>query len=229
MRILVIADLHGLNVWKNMVNKENFDRVIFLWDYVDSFTVSDNDVIKNLTEIIEYKKNNREKVILLLWNHDIQYIWGWNWCSWYRSSYAWVIGILFKENIGLFKVIHKEWGFLFSHAWITKKWLEMVENKLTCSGIEINSEDDFNKLLWSHFINLLFSVWSSRGWKSKASWPLWADKSETENIIDWGIEWLTQVVWHSKVPSIVLLPHIIYCDCLEYWDWKPLILEYDEL
>ena len=40
MKTLLIADLHGLDIWKNIVAKEQPDKIIFLGDYWDSFDLS---------------------------------------------------------------------------------------------------------------------------------------------------------------------------------------------
>lgn len=227
MKILVIADLHGLNVWEKFVNKDNFDRIIFLWDYVDSFDVPDSDIFENLRNIIQFKKDNPEKVVLLLWNHDIQYIWEWNWCSWYRPSMATWLKILFEENLDLFKVFHEEQWYLFSHAWIDSRWEKYNMNIIDeyfCDGFY--SYEQLNMLLETHNRKILFQCSSSRWWFDKYSWPLWADKGDTTE--HWIISWYKQVVWHTKVPSKVMLPHIIYCDCLEHWNWQPLIIDTED-
>lgn len=222
MKILVIADLHGLDVWKEFVDKEDFDRIIFLWDYVDSFHFTDSEIFENLTNIIKFKKDNPEKVILLLWNHDIQYIWEWNDCSWKRYSMATWLWFMFNDNIDLFKVVHEEGWYLFSHAWFTWDWINHNEEHIAEFFPEWTFED-LNELLKSYMKNILFTVWRSRWGFDKFSWPLWADKDETTK--DWFLWNVTQVVGHTKVPSIQVLPGIIYCDCLEYWNWKPLILD----
>lgn len=228
-KILVIADLHWLNVWKKLVEKDEYDKIVFLWDYVDSFTVPDNDMIQNLRDIVQYKKDNNEKVELLLGNHDIQYIWRWNRCSWYRHRIALVLEWIFQENLDLFKIFHEEVGYewspyLFSHAWVTNSWKK--ENQSVIEGYfsdGFSSYEELNMLLKTHNKDVFFQCWPERGWHHNVSWPLWADKSDTTE--DGIIKWFTQIVWHTKVNKKTILPHIIYCDCLEHWDWEPLVLE----
>ena len=36
---VVIGDLHGIGIWKDILNKEKPDSVIFLGDYFDSFNI----------------------------------------------------------------------------------------------------------------------------------------------------------------------------------------------
>ena len=68
MKIVVIADIHGRNLWKKQV-EENADLYIFLGDYFDSFNIKGEDQIKNFLEIKEFYENNKDKVILLAGNH----------------------------------------------------------------------------------------------------------------------------------------------------------------
>lgn len=69
MKILTIPDLHGKTVWKNVFDT-NYDRIIFLGDYVDDFPpTTDGEILDNLFKIIEIKKAFPEKIILLWGNH----------------------------------------------------------------------------------------------------------------------------------------------------------------
>ena len=70
MKTISIGDIHGRDIWKN-VNPSKYDKIIFVGDYVDSFTISNTTILNNLLDIIEFKKSFKNKVILLLGNHDI--------------------------------------------------------------------------------------------------------------------------------------------------------------
>lgn len=231
MKIVAIGDIHWRTVWKDIVAEHSdADRIVFLWDYVDSFDVSDDVMLSNLRDIIEYKKNNMEKVILLLGNHDIQYIWEWNSCSWRRENMAPIFKILFEDNIELFQCAHEEKWYLFTHAWLSTDWFAQYEEILNWMWDTIG--DMLNRcLVWSSKRTCLFDVGYTRGWNKPWGWPFWADKSETEDVDyaklsygDISLNYITQVVWHTPVEDITILPHIIYCDTLERGSWKPLIL-----
>ena len=72
MKILVLGDIHGRTVWKNIIEKENPDITIFLGDYVTSHdNIPISEQITNLEEILKYKESNIDKVILLRGNHKI--------------------------------------------------------------------------------------------------------------------------------------------------------------
>jgi hypothetical protein len=182
--------------------------------------LSDNIIIKNLEAVIKFKKENPDKVELLLGNHDIQYIYPWNQCSWFRKTYAIALRHLYIENRELFKIMHREDNYYFSHAWLTTEWIELHNTTLMQYW---NSFDEcLNNILGTIDQNILFQCWKSRGWRDKVSWPLWADKLDTIDYVPRST--MIQVVWHTPVKHIEINPHIIYCDTLEHWDKKPLIL-----
>ena len=69
-KIIVIPDVHGRIFWREPVKKylDAVDRVVFLGDYLDPYKDEDGlakDIFENMMEIIELKRTNREKVVLL--------------------------------------------------------------------------------------------------------------------------------------------------------------------
>ena len=74
--ILIIPDVHGRDFWKEAVDNNKYDKIIFLGDYADPYDfegITDEVTIENLKSIIAYKQQNPNKVILLLGNHDLHY------------------------------------------------------------------------------------------------------------------------------------------------------------
>jgi len=224
MKILVLGDIHWLNVWKKLIEEHKPDKTIFLWDYVDSFIAPDSDIFNNLNEIIDYKKAHKEDVVLLLWNHDISYIYEWHWCSGNRTSMKPILKLIFSDNLSLFKICHQEWKYLFSHAWFTEKWEDYVFDNIDVFWI--TEYEDYNRLLQTHNREMLFMCWASRWWRDECSWPLWTDKKELEE--EPTYMFLTQVVGHTHVNTIEYIEWVIFCDNLEYGDWIPLILNIDK-
>jgi len=210
-KLLIIWDLHWLNIWKDLVKKYEFDKVIFLGDYVDSFGVPDDEMVSNLQEIIKYKKENIENTILLWGNHDLQYIDKKFRCSWYRHRIAKTLYNIYNPNKNLFKVVHLEWDYVFSHAGFTDWWIN--ENFLAWWF-----EEELNAIP-----DCLSQVWFERWGCTKFGSPVWAWREETEKD-EFVLGSLIQVVWHTAVPHIIDKWHIIYCDNLEFGNWVPLIL-----
>lgn len=56
MRTLVLGDTHGHTTWKKVMDKEAFDKVVMLGDYVDSFTIEPKKIADNLLDIINTKR-----------------------------------------------------------------------------------------------------------------------------------------------------------------------------
>lgn len=132
MKILVLGDIHGRLIWKDIIEKENPDKIIFLGDYVSTHEdISSIQQINNLEDILAYKENNPDKVILLRGNHDLQHL-GYYWaeCSGLDRK---VLNHMSEENfkkrfLSLTQWIYvdKELRTIFSHAGISVKWLKLV-------------------------------------------------------------------------------------------------------
>ena len=77
-KILVVPDVHGRIFWKEPVARyiDSVDKVVFLGDYLDPYDEEDgmaDDIFENLLEIVELKRKNMGKVVLLKGNHDQHY------------------------------------------------------------------------------------------------------------------------------------------------------------
>jgi predicted MPP superfamily phosphohydrolase len=71
---LILVDVHSSPFWKTAVAQNPGCRCIFLGDYLDPYeTVTQDKLLQNLQEIIQFKKDNPDNVILLLGNHDLHY------------------------------------------------------------------------------------------------------------------------------------------------------------
>jgi len=71
---IAIGDVHGLTRWKVIVNDHPDCHIVFLGDYLDPYEESSNeDIIRNLLDIIQLKQQRPDDVMLLLGNHDLHY------------------------------------------------------------------------------------------------------------------------------------------------------------
>lgn len=154
MKILVLGDTHGRSVWYDIILKENdVDKIIFLGDYVSTNNpyITPEVQISELTKILTYKDINKDKVILLRGNHDIQHL-GYSWaeCSGFiYDVFSYMSGSEVKERfLNLTQWIYVYNNIIFSHAGISKVWLENI-------GLEINS---INNLIPSE----IFGFWSTK-------------------------------------------------------------------
>lgn len=52
MKIVVIGDIHGRNVWEDIIKAESPDQVIFMGDYFDSYNIPGVYQIYNFQNIV---------------------------------------------------------------------------------------------------------------------------------------------------------------------------------
>jgi hypothetical protein len=126
MKIIALGDTHGRTAWKAITEKEDFELLIFVGDYFDTHdAITPQQQIDNFKDILRYKEQHSDKVVLLFGNHDFHYL---------KTALRPYSGFQrrYKEEISalLHGAIDKGWmqmcfvqeGFLFSHAGVTKTW-----------------------------------------------------------------------------------------------------------
>lgn len=133
--IAIIRDIHSRFFWKDIISqKDEFEKIIFLGDCLDLYDFkgfTKEQAIINFKEILEFKKDNLQKVILLQGNHDINYSISRDCCD-CRCDYKNYNKIqkLFRDNFDLFELFHKfkqkNKDFLFSHSWIVDDWINII-------------------------------------------------------------------------------------------------------
>lgn len=187
-KLLVISDIHSRPFWKKAVEKyiDDVDKIIFLGDYLDRYEdegFTRKEEKQNFLEIIEFKKENKDKVILLLGNHDGHYIErSFARSRRYSSSHAYSYRQIFLENKGLFQLAYEhELGgkkYLFTHAGVMRSWYE--RNKETIGDLTI---ENLNRLFDSKSgIMALSDVSSYRShFGEKSGSFLWSDVNEKVN------------------------------------------------
>lgn len=188
MNILILGDIHGRNFWKNAITQQQqqCSKIIFLGDYLDPYQafepITRKESMKILDEIIEFKKENNDKVVLLLGNHDIQYITKTFFTrARYDSSNAWHNNKTFANNINLFQLTYETEvngkRYLFSHAGLMNSFYERNKDLIG----EPTSEN-LNKLLdTKKGIEALCEVsyFRTRAWYADISGSIvWSDVGE---------------------------------------------------
>lgn len=129
MKQIVLGDTHGRTLWKEAI-KQDFDRLIFIGDYVDTHdNITGLEQLENLREIINYKETSGKEVILLIGNHDYHYFpeIGYTGTSGYQAGMAKSFEFEFGNHRDLFQMVFvDENENLFSHAGVTETWLNDV-------------------------------------------------------------------------------------------------------
>ena len=216
MKILNIGDVHGLDLWKDFTHGSTYDfntwkvavengadaecelwaempfmtldRIVFVGDYCDSFRVGNEMILKNLKDILYFKKALTNKVVVLLGNHDVQYMIPNQICTGFRSEMSFDLQELLRENRDLLKVAHfeksngKKW--LWTHAGVTTGWLKEAKSDLlkpdrfhSINRPYVKKEvDEIINWLWEINSEVLYQVDRDSGGTCMWASPLWVRK-----------------------------------------------------
>ena len=190
MNIVIVPDVHGRDFWKKVLNTEA-DKIIFLGDYLDHYpdeSTNEHD-IENFKEIIQFKKDNSDKVTLLLGNHD----WSYYNEEIYRSEDYWcrhdhknhdIIHKLFEDNKKLFELYYeipnfckgiKQEKLLFTHAGFTNDFFDNMSKTFDTTSISELCEELFKP---ENHSALIFWVGYLRGGLNRTGSIIWADVRE---------------------------------------------------
>lgn len=211
--IIVIGDIHGSDLWKDIVEAHKDCMFVFLGDYLDPYqSVSSSYLISNLKEIVALKKSRMDDVVLLLGNHDIHYfIDGAPMSS--RFDYRLTVAAdeVFANNSDLFQNAYQAGNKLFTHAGVSHRWF--VEDFK--GDLDRPVADQLNHPHDSQ-IPAMLQVGENRGGsKGKRGGIFWADKNELTD----PLHGYTQIVGHNRVDEVTELKYengnsIVFCDCL---------------
>ena len=219
--ILIIPDIHGRNFWKKAVeeNMDKVDRIIFFGDYLDPYPwegITRKEAISNFQEIIGFKSENRDKVVLFVGNHDLAYIDKKNYIvrSRYDSSNARHIEEMFRSHRSFFQLAHEELigdkRYLFTHAGLQIGWYKKHEKligELTVNGM--------NHLLDipNGIKALCEASWSRGGWDQFGS-IVWNDVTDCGSHVNDELPWDRQVFGHSQQDEHPIITDTHVClDC----------------
>ena len=227
MKVLLFPDIHGRKFWSDSISSlsdeslPKFDKIIFLGDYLDPYygetdpfnieddineTIADEpaeELIRNLKNIIDFKKKYPDKVVLLLGNHDMHY----------KSAYFRRVAYSSRFNPDANAIIKKEdmfsktngfqtaWqspvidghSLLCTHAGINEGWWKAYTEDI-CPYTQGNPYKDIAEFLNAQPLDFpagtktemysLFAIGSLRGGNSWNGGPFWSDCREMMDIYD---------------------------------------------
>lgn len=236
--LLILPDIHGRTFYKEVLN-DTTSKIVFLGDYVDPYPqeeITVEDAIVNLEEIIDFKQKNKDRVSLLLGNHDCGYIWP-DVCSCRRSRRFYNdIKTMFKDNMDLFDLAFtwktKDKNYLLSHAGVHKLWFDFVYNIVSKESPKNydNISDYLNNILHSNHSYLcdFLEVYSHyRGWTdSPVGSCVWADLNEwfDDNVKDDKDLPYYQIFGHSQLVKDPVIEEKFACiDCRRIFNLNEII------
>lgn len=233
MRYLIVGDIHCkysiLDVIEDKI--DNYDKVIFLGDYVDDWLASPEASFNTLEKLLRLWQTYPSKIILLLGNHDCSYLFGEKFrCSGYNPETESYVKDLYKTTFDGESPLHISYAdgnYLFTHAGVTRHfWNDMLAliqkhypgivpygtlaeqiSQALNHALELGKSDQHDRLF-----QMLTQVGSTRGGFGTPS-PLWADKRELEED---HISGINQVVGHTPVRTVTLTNlgknKLFFCD-----------------
>jgi len=200
-KYILVPDVHGRTFWKDILPfVDECDRIIFLGDYHDPYDhegILPFQSLENFKEIIEFAKTHKDKVTLLLGNHDFTYYTRTGNDYWsVRANRIDVtnyqeIRKLFYENHELFELLtvinmaDENRVFLLSHAGVHPLWI--TDNKLinnysltetSAETIYMNLDNQFRLGNHGYLVSTLGDIGFSRGGYCDAGSIVWADCHE---------------------------------------------------
>ena len=188
--ILIIPDVHGRTFWREAVEKYPQLPTIFLGDYLDPFPnekILPMQALAEFEQILQFKRENSNRVTLLLGNHDIHYLIAGK-CAGRKDVKNHVrIRDLFRQHLQDFQLCKlvslNGKQFLFSHAGIIRGWfsryfpevnLENTEEIAACLNAQLQTDEQFMKFMREGLADI--SLY--RGGKQLYGSMVWADMEE---------------------------------------------------
>ena len=211
MKIIAVGDIHGRTIWKDIVVKESdADKIIFVGDYFDSYDYTTDEQIENFTNILNFKKENVDKVILLIGNHDFHYLKGAQekYSGFQNFKYLDINEVLEPAvSTGLLQICHIHDNFVFTHAGLTKTWCG--DNSIDLSDLE----NSVNRRLMSNIESFRFNYgdnYDSSG-DDVTQPPIWV---RIPSLLKDMLEGYRFVVGHSRLKELTIANNLIGIDTL---------------
>ena len=181
MKLVAIGDIHGRDIWKQIIAKEqDADEFVFVGDYFDSFTVKGADQINNFLDIIEFKKQSKVPVILLIGNHDYHYYPGIedSGTSGYQTLLAPSIKHVVGDNKQYLQVAYQVGEFVFTHAGLSSEWLDDMVVDWDVDSLDATVNDLFQyqpgKIAYRSYKQVGDQVYGAQGYGNEAfQGPIW--------------------------------------------------------
>lgn len=204
MKHIILGDTHGRAYWKYVVHTQEFDKIVFLGDYFDSWDIPGEEQIKNFQDIIRYKRDNPEKVVLLIGNHDYHYIpdcvdYG-NY-SGFQRRYQFQIRHMLRTDLEVMQMAYEFGNYLCTHAGVTKTWMNTCY-ELTDGWAQDMGTDEFINDMFKFKPDLFRFTGNDPYGDDPTQGPIWVrPQSLNEDAID-----RIHIVGHTGMKQIASEP-----------------------
>ena len=203
MKTLLLGDIHGRNLWRDIIKVESPDRVVFIGDYFDSFDIKGVEQIQNFKDIIEFKESTNIEVVMLIGNHDHHYLSNETY-SGFQPALKWDIQDLLTTNMHHLQIAYQFDDILCSHAGFSPTWLDDIfgwDGWTKSNFVELTNELYKNRL---HAFNFSHTGYDPYG-NHPSQGPMWIRPAAlmSSNKGDNGLKKkFIQVVGHTQVKNI---------------------------
>ena len=193
-QVLVIGDIHGRTIYRDIIEKESPDQVIFLGDFASSHhNISPEKQIEEFDWVINYKQQH-PNTIILRGNHDTEAM-GYYWAECYPKAYGYDMWAERKQiwlDNTQWVYIDEDLKTIFSHAGVSQIWMH---NSRIKSVYEINNLEPSE--LFGFTPESLFDNFGN----SVTQPPTWIRPQSLCkcNVIEWD-----QVVGHTPVTTDII-------------------------
>ena len=191
MKILIVPDTHGSHNWEivKTIPKENYDKIIFMGDYFDSWDNQWPDQGENFKNECDFVREDILNRKMVFGNHCWSYISGsrdGGAVSGHQISKIGEIRALLNANYDILDIAEEYDGWIFSHAGFSKTWVDGYFKPLLHQELDKWPEEDENGkgVVWDEseysiqFINDFFHKHSH--------WPGAPDFSiGLDELLDW--------------------------------------------
>jgi hypothetical protein len=205
--ILIVPDIHGRDFWLPALDYPG--EIIFLGDYVDPYPqegITQETAYQHLLKIVEFKRQNPDRVTLLIGNHELHY---------YNEEYAscrfsgkyydrYHEILTGTDTASFFQVCKQVNGYLFTHAGILVEWVKLWQEALAYTDHD-TLEEQINDL-FHYKMDAFYQISRHRGGWHRHGSPLWADIHEhlegyrTNDLFPNEEEYI-QIFGHTKLMS----------------------------
>jgi Calcineurin-like phosphoesterase len=211
--MVIIGDIHGRTLWKNIARQHPGDEIVFVGDYFDTKDdIPASEQIKNFREILALKKSNPGRFTLLLGNHDFHYLpQAGEHYSGYQHLFADEIFRALKPALDerLISICIQNGKYLVSHAGLTRTWCRSQNIPLR------NPVEAVNLLFYQKPEAFRFLP----GWQCEPTGdepeqgPLWVRPDSLKKDYLRGF---IHVAGHTQHPDIAFDRHTIFVDVLGF-------------
>lgn len=183
MKFLFVGDVHNkkfiFDDVKKLDTKYNFDRIIFLGDYVDDWNTDNHNSLEILNIVFSLKDSDRAKYTFLLGNHELSYLDPLYKCSGHRYNLEDVMKNQLIEHINDFdlftSVLCGENNYICTHAGLNNGFInKFLDGENFISKLELMNKNKLN------YLDIISKCSYLRGGIDEFSSFLWCDLREHE-------------------------------------------------